>query len=88
MICAGCVRKKNVQNTILKNLLDVCGSSLAFYFVGYAFAYGGDPDKRSFIGSSNFLLMDMVEDETGLQYAFWLFQYAFAATAGELVHVS
>jgi hypothetical protein len=88
MICSGCVRKKNVQNTILKNLLDVCGSSLAFYFVGYAFAFGGDPSRTSFIGNSNFLLMDTADgisnnNANGFQYAHWLFHFAFAATAGE-----
>jgi Ammonium Transporter Family len=31
MICAGAVRKKNVQNTMLKNLLDACGACLSFY---------------------------------------------------------
>ena len=88
MICSGCVRKKNVQNTILKNLLDVCGSSVAFYFVGYAFAFGGDPSETSFIGNSNFLLMDTADgisnnNSTAFQYAHWLFHFAFAATAGE-----
>ena len=35
MLCAGCVRIKNVQNTMLKNLLDACGSALAFYILGF-----------------------------------------------------
>jgi Amt family ammonium transporter len=26
MLCAGCVRKKNVVNSMLKNLLDACGT--------------------------------------------------------------
>jgi Amt family ammonium transporter len=34
MLCAGSVRIKNVQNTMLKNLLDACGAALAFYFIG------------------------------------------------------
>ena len=34
MLCAGNVRVKNVQNTMLKNLLDACGAALAFYFLG------------------------------------------------------
>jgi hypothetical protein len=34
MLCAGSVRVKNVQNTMLKNLLDACGAALAFYLVG------------------------------------------------------
>ena len=32
MLCAGAVRKKNVQNTMLKNLLDACGAALACKF--------------------------------------------------------
>jgi Amt family ammonium transporter len=34
MVCAGAVRLKNVQNTMLKNLLDACGAAVAFYLVG------------------------------------------------------
>lgn len=34
MLCAGCVQLKNVQNTMLKNLLDACGAALAFFMVG------------------------------------------------------
>eukprot|EP00970_Alexandrium_tamarense_P003422 scaffold536_cov193-Alexandrium_tamarense.AAC.1 len=51
MLCAGSVRKKNVTNTMLKNLLDACGAALGFYSVGYAFAYGGSVDagKKTFI---------------------------------------
>ena len=82
MLCAGAVRKKNVGNTMLKNLLDACGAALAFFTVGYAFAFGGDsPDSegKTFIGSSNFFLMN-VDD-----LAFWLFQYAFSAASATIV---
>jgi Amt family ammonium transporter len=34
MLCAGSVRLKNVQNTMLKNLLDACGAALAFFLIG------------------------------------------------------
>jgi Amt family ammonium transporter len=34
MLCAGSVRIKNVQNTMLKNLLDACGAAIAFFLVG------------------------------------------------------
>lgn len=34
MLCAGSVRRKNVQNTLLKNLLDACGCSVAFFVCG------------------------------------------------------
>ena len=82
MVCAGAVRKKNVQNTMLKNLLDACGAAIAFYTVGYAFAFGGmEPEspEKTFIGHTNFFLMD-VDD-----LAFWLFQYAFSAAAATIV---
>lgn len=84
MLCAGSVQKKNVQNTMLKNLLDACGAALSFYAVGFAFAYGGSDDmenegKTTFIGTSNFFLMG-VED-----LMFWMFQFAFAATSATIV---
>ena len=33
-LCAGAVRIKNVQNTMLKNLLDACGAAIGFFLVG------------------------------------------------------
>jgi ammonia channel protein AmtB len=56
---------------MLKNLLDACGASIAFYCLGYAFAFGDGSDPNRFIGTTNFFLMN-VDD-----LAFWLFQYAF-----------
>lgn len=82
MLCAGAVRKKNVQNTMLKNLLDACGAALAFWAVGYAFAFGGqdfESSTKTFIGTENFFLMG-VDD-----LAFWLFQYAFSAASATIV---
>eukprot|EP00522_Entomoneis_paludosa_P005653 CAMPEP_0172455668 /NCGR_PEP_ID=MMETSP1065-20121228/12185_1 /TAXON_ID=265537 /ORGANISM="Amphiprora paludosa, Strain CCMP125" /LENGTH=535 /DNA_ID=CAMNT_0013208137 /DNA_START=221 /DNA_END=1828 /DNA_ORIENTATION=+ len=82
MICAGAVRKKNVRNTMMKNLLDACGAAIAFFVVGYAFAFGGsDPESgnKTFIGNANFFLMD--EDD----YAFFIFQYAFSAASATIV---
>lgn len=34
MLCAGSVRLKNVQNTMLKNLLDACGCAIAWFLFG------------------------------------------------------
>jgi len=84
MMCAGSVRLKNVQNTMLKNLLDACGAALAFYFVGYAFAFGGDlanPDassRKTFIGYEDFV-------SVGPSSAFWFFEYTFSATSVTIV---
>jgi ammonium transporter, Amt family len=82
MVCAGSVRRKNVQNTMLKNLLDACGASVAFFAVGYALAFGGsDPTSstKTFIGTSNFFLYN-VQD-----FSFWTFQYAFSAASATIV---
>jgi Amt family ammonium transporter len=58
MVCAGCVRQKNVSNTLLKNMLDVCGAGIAWWSVGYAFAYGGavPGGKATFIGNDFFFM--------------------------------
>jgi Amt family ammonium transporter len=81
MVCAGAVRKKNVQNTMLKNLLDACGASLAFFTIGYALAFGDDNPggSKTFLGTRHFFLID--EDD----YAFFLFQYAFSAASATIV---
>jgi Amt family ammonium transporter len=80
MLCAGSVRIKNVQNTMLKNLLDACGAAVAFFLVGYAFAFGGQNSSTdtTFIGSSEFLT-------SGPSPAFWFFQYTFSATSVTIV---
>lgn len=82
MVCAGAVRKKNVQNTLLKNLLDACGASVAWFTVGYAFAFGGTQalsPTKTFIGNSNFFVMNVKD------MAFWLFQYAFSAASTTII---
>lgn len=83
MICAGAVRKKNIQNTLLKNLLDACCSAISFYIVGYAFAFGNsdynNPNK-TFMGTSNFLLLNINDT-----LSFWLFNYTFSATSVTII---
>lgn len=81
-LCAGAVRQKNVQNTLLKNLLDACGAAVAWFMVGYAFAFGGsvrNSPEKTFIGNTNFFLIQVDN------YSFWLFQYAFSAAAATII---
>lgn len=83
MLCAGCVRRKNVSNTLLKNLLDTCLAAIAFVAVGFAFAYGADnpDDGTTFLGSQYFFLSGLPADK----YAFFFYQYTFAASAVTII---
>jgi len=63
---------------MLKNILDVCGSALAFFATGFAFSFGGDDAEQgiTFVGTEGFLLIG-----NDIDLSFWFFQFAFAATA-------
>lgn len=82
MLCAGSIRAKNVQNILLKNLLDACGGALGFYSIGYGLAYEGEDDSSgtTFIGTENYFFHYNLDDHIG-----WFFQFAFAATAATIV---
>ncbi|KAJ1634797.1 ammonium transporter AmtB-like domain-containing protein [Pavlovales sp. CCMP2436] len=77
MLCAGCVRAKNTKNILLENILDACVGAIAFSSFGFAFAYGEAYVGNPFVGKTFFLT-----NFGGVPYASWLFQWAFAATAG------
>ena len=82
MVCAGSIRAKNAKNVILWNLLDSAGGGLAFWTVGYAFAYGGEVQgaPKTFVGNTNFFLMN-----DDVSYEFWFFQFAFASALSSIV---
>ena len=86
MLCAGSVRSKNVMNILIKNVLDACVGCMAFYFFGYGVAYGKDGDGKSssFIGAGSFFLAKGDADEGFTSWAFFLFQWAFAAAAATI----
>uniref|UniRef100_A0A7S1D705 Ammonium transporter n=1 Tax=Cyclophora tenuis TaxID=216820 RepID=A0A7S1D705_CYCTE len=72
----GSVREKNAQNIMLKNMMDVCVSAIAYWSVGYAFAWG---DGNSYIGTQNFFLKDTQD------FIFFFFQWVFAGTTATIV---
>ena len=86
----GSVHMKNTKNILTKNLGDATIGALCFYLLGYAFAFG---EGNSFIGDNGFFLHDdgFVKDLpdgrtfNGSSYAFFFFQWAFAATAATIV---
>ncbi len=84
MLEAGATRAKNAINILMKNLLDFCFATLAFWAVGFAFMFGtGTP----IIGLEGFFLGGMDLNATGdiPILAFWLFQLVFTGTAATIV---
>jgi Amt family ammonium transporter len=85
MLCAGCLREKNIKNIMLKNLLDACVGALGFYAFGYGISYGhaANDDAVTFVGDEWFFLTGDFEKEDS--YHGFFFQFAFAATAATIV---
>ena len=82
MLCAGSVRRKNISNTLLKNLLDACGAAIAWYCVGYAFAFGDTSELtggKTFAGTSGFFMTGNVD------YIDWFFEYSFSAACVTII---
>ena len=64
------------MTVLLWNLLDSAGGGLAFWSVGYAFAYGGDLNgtgTTTFVGTRGFFM----QNDT-IRFENWFFQFAFA----------
>ncbi|KAH9260739.1 hypothetical protein BASA81_001206 [Batrachochytrium salamandrivorans] len=84
MLSAGAVRSKNTKNILLSILLDMCVCCIAWYLVGFAFAFGST--AGGFIGSTSWVGIDVGSTPNGsTSFYFWLFEYAFAATAATIV---
>ncbi len=80
MLEAGFVRSKNVANILMKNILDVSAGAIAFWAVGWGLAYGLSGDATNgFAGNGHFFLVGFDD------WASWIFQFAFAATAATIV---
>jgi Amt family ammonium transporter len=89
MVEGGFTRAKNTSNIMMKNLLDFCMGSLAFWAVGFGIMFG---NGNGFMGMTGF----MVAPGTGGLYeslawtsvptlCAWFFQLVFAATAATIV---
>ncbi|KAL6072644.1 ammonium transmembrane transporter [Balamuthia mandrillaris] len=82
MLEVGSVRNQYSRNILFKNTLDVCVGAVVWYAVGFAFAYGDDPENK-FIGNKYFFLSEY--EESNFSFGFWFFQFAFAATAATII---
>jgi Amt family ammonium transporter len=87
---AGMSRMKNVGTLVPKALISMAVAAMAYYAVGFAFAFG----NGDIIGSEGFLLRDYGDPQTafgimGLSDALieskWLFQFAFCAVCLAIV---
>jgi ammonium transporter, Amt family len=83
LVEAGLTRAKSVANIMMKNLMDFCAGAIAFWAVGYAFAFG---EGNDFIGSEGWFLGDGAFQYGTLTVPVtFIFQVAFAATAATIV---
>lgn len=82
---SGAVRAKNTKNILLKNVIDACIAAVAWWSVGYAFAFGSGCRGNAFIGSSQFFSSGVSTDESNSYFSSWVFNYAFSATASTIV---
>jgi len=97
MLEAGSVSARSTQNILLKNLMDTAISAIVWWSVGHGIAYEG---SNPFIGMSSssptiFFSQKMMRDDadgwttpnskTGYDWAFFFFQFTFAAAAATIV---
>lgn len=79
MLEAGMVRAKNTVNVLMKNILDTCVGSIAFWVVGFGLMFGAN--ASGWFGTDHF----MMNHAGGWDYTFLFFQLMFAATAATIV---
>ncbi|MBD3295782.1 MAG: ammonium transporter [Candidatus Omnitrophica bacterium] len=85
MVESGFTRAKNACNIMMKNLMDFAVGSLAYWAVGFGIMFG--TTAMGIFGKDGFFLSSAdPATAAGLwQYAFWMFQAVFAATAATIV---
>ena len=76
----GSVRPKNINNSLIKNVVDCVIGAIVYYLIGYGLAFG-DLDK-GFAGHTNFAADGL---KGTVKYNHWMFQFAFASTAATIV---
>lgn len=87
MVETGFTRAKNAGNIIMKNLMDFCIGTPAFWIVGFGLMFGG---TGAFIGSIGGIAEETNYGTSMLPggipfYAFLIFQTVFCATAATIV---
>lgn len=84
LVEAGFVRAKTVVNIFMKNFFDLSIGAIGYWAIGFGLMFGSG---NAIFGSEWFLLRDLPDIYPGLSipgYAFFFFQFAFAATAATI----
>jgi len=82
MVEAGFTRAKNACNIMMKNMMDFSAGALAFWAVGFGLMFGA---TNGFFGTTDFFFSGATGDGEAWNYAFWMFQVVFAATAATII---
>lgn len=85
MVETGFTRAKNACNILMKNLMDFSIGSIAYWAIGFGLMFG--VSSLGLFGKDGFFLSSgNPSTSDGLwQFAFWMFQAVFAATAATIV---
>lgn len=84
LVEAGFVRARNVANIFMKNFFDLSIGAIGYWAIGFGLMFGA---SNGIFGSDQFFLDGLPEVYPGLTipgYAFFFFQFAFAATAATI----
>ncbi|GHU35159.1 ammonium transporter [Spirochaetia bacterium] len=87
LVETGLTRAKNATNIVMKNLMDFCVGSIAYWAIGWSFMWG-ENHAGGFIGwsiSDLFKGPMAINAENADFYKNWFFQCVFAATAATIV---
>ncbi len=85
MVETGFTRAKNAANILMKNLMDFSIGSIAFWLIGFGIMFG--TTAFGLFGTNGFFLSSANPSTADgqWQFAFWMFQVVFAATAATIV---
>ncbi len=84
MVETGLTRAKNAGNIVMKNVLDLCIGTVAFWIVGFGLMFG--TDVSGFIGIPDFFVKNFTTGTAGYPpMAYLIFQTVFCATSATIV---
>jgi Amt family ammonium transporter len=82
MVESGFTRAKNACNILMKNLMDFSVGAIAYWAIGFGLMFGA---TNGFFGTTDFFFSGATGDGAAWNFAFWMFQVVFAATAATII---